>query len=160
MHKRIVFLDVDFTLNTKSYTDLMGRMDVMDPKNVLPLKRVIEACEVKIVVSSNWRKAEGWRNYVETALSEAGWSSPPIVGRTYDFYDQRGKEIDYWLAEHPTEAYLIIDDIVDNLFEKQHGHIIEVNPQTGFTEKNAFQIMERWGDRQIPYRINAGATRG
>jgi len=145
MHKKIVFLDVDFTLNTKVYTDLMGRKDVMDPKNVLPLKRAIESCEAKIVVSSNWRKIEEWRNYVETAFSKAGWSNPPIVGRTYDFYDQRGKEIDYWLAKHPTEDYLIIDDIVDNLLEKQAGHIIEVNPLTGFSERNTFQIMERWG---------------
>ena len=144
MHKRIVFLDVDFTLNTKSYTDVMKRMDVMDPKNVLPLKRAIEICGAKIVVSSNWRKAEGWRNYIETALLEAGWNSPPIIGRTYDFYDQRGKEIDFWLAEYPTEDYLIIDDIVDNLLEKQSVHIIVVNPHIGFSKRNAQQIIKRW----------------
>lgn len=109
---RIIFLDVDGVLNTAaSFERRHG--DVVDPACVARFNRLIDETGARVVLSSTWRLARGFR----TVLRDLGVRAN-IVDRTPYFTDgrRRGHEIAAWLAANPgVTSYVILDDEDDML---------------------------------------------
>jgi len=76
-------------------------------------------------------------------LSGVGIPKDKVIGITPDFRDAwvRGKEIQKWLDDNPTDLFIVIDDDVDDL--QQHVNVlINTEIAEGFNEKDAERAIE------------------
>jgi hypothetical protein len=132
---KIIFLDIDGVLNSTRSAIAMGgypapnrNYDRFDMVAVELIRRICSK-DVKIVLSSTWRKCEGWRKILNL----------PIIDKTEDIPAlscQRGKEIDEWLQKHSdVEEYVIIDDDIDML-PKQFEFFVNTDSHNGFLYKD------------------------
>lgn len=115
---KVIFLDIDGVLNedtTPSRTK--SRVVFIDQEKMLRLKRIVDATDAKIVLSSTWRydRDDPQYNADFLELQEAFWN----IG--LEFYDytpvdaigiRRGMEIKAWLGLHRGEVdcFIILDD--------------------------------------------------
>jgi hypothetical protein len=142
--RRVVFLDIDGVLNTHQFRVRVNHWQVMDPVNVINLRRVIERTRAVLVISSTWRfLGNNWEETIRRVFSEAGWNNPPIIGRT-PVLERRGREIATWLDEHEVLDFIIVDDDIFDMLPDQEPHIINCDEEVGFTEENANEIERRW----------------
>lgn len=114
---KIIFLDIDGVLNSRQYDDRRRPEDGNIDKSRLPLlKQLVDRTGARIVLTSSWRchwdpmgtetDAAG-RELVRTFL-EGGirlHDRTPVVG------NNRPEEIRAWLADHPVQGFVILDDI-------------------------------------------------
>lgn len=138
-------MDFDGVLNTDQYQarlavegkqakDAWGAL--FDPRAVANLHKIVAATNARIVISSSWR-------YIHRLGSlRMMWSVRELPYEIYEVipagasYISRGEEIGCYLKAHPTDNYVIIDDL-DDFTESQHSHFVETNPIVGITEKDA-----------------------
>lgn len=150
MTKPIIFLDFDGVLNTeqcqaqlavegKPTKDAWGPL--FDPRAVGNLHKIVAATDAQIVVTSSWR-------YIHRLGSlRMMWSVRELPDEIQDaipagaYYISRGEDIDCYLKAHPTDKYVIIDDL-DDFTESQRSHFVETNPIVGITEKDALKAIE------------------
>lgn len=122
--RRVCFLDVDGVLNSVLYLQQAENMNhveanwapgmrydpalMIDPVLVARLNAILEGLDVDVVLSSSWRWAfsiEQMRSF----LSRRGFT-----GRLVDFTPSIGlrhTEIATWLAAHPVDRFVILDDM-------------------------------------------------
>lgn len=122
--RRVLFLDVDGVLNSVLYLQQAENMNhaepnwapgmrydpalMIDPTLVARLNAIIEGLDVDVVLSSSWRWAfsiEQMRSF----LTRRGFA-----GRLVDFTPSIGlrhTEIATWLAAHPVDRFVILDDM-------------------------------------------------
>lgn len=170
----LIFLDFDGVLNTENHFAKMTVEGVptkdyygskFDPKAVANLRKVIDATDAWIVVSSSWRYMsldelrKMWRNrnlpgwiagitplhtnddkLLETDLSQLDEITAEM------FSSSRGNEIkayfeDVLQVNSDTHRYVILDDLKDVLSE-QEDHFIRINPVVGITEEDAEKAVE------------------
>ncbi len=149
MTKPIIFLDFDGVLNTEQYQarlavdgkpvkDAWGSL--FDPRAVGNLHKIVAATDARIVISSSWR-------YIHRLGSlRMMWSVRELPDEIYDVvlagasYISRGEDIDCYLKTHPTENYVIIDDL-DDFTESHRSHLVETNPIIGITEKDTIKAI-------------------
>ena len=150
MNRPIVFLDFDGVLNTEQYQaqlavngkptkDTWGPL--FDPLAVENLRRILDATNAQIVISSSWQ-------YVHSLDSlRMMWKVRELPGEIRDTlacgatYISRGEEIECWLERNDRPDYLIIDDL-DDFFPAQRDHYVETNPIVGITEADAQKAIE------------------
>lgn len=112
MKRKIIFLDVDGVLNTH----LLRREHTWDHINqgkVSILKRIIDASNAEIVLSSTWRIDPKNQRMVTEALQQQGLN---YIDSTADHagYSPRVVEINEWLEKNPDVVqFAIIDDWAD-----------------------------------------------
>ena len=149
----IMFLDFDGVVNTpmwdSSSQEFCMNMPYHGFVNNREAVRWIEAfCRVynfQIVVSSDWRLNSSWRE----CLIFGGMSSDLILDRTIHYSASselygRGHEIQTWINEHPAiENFIILDDDISELLPHQLKHTIHTDSETGFTEWNFNQSIEK-----------------
>lgn len=153
MYRRILFVDIDGVLNNEAFfakrrTTEPGnrRSDSIDPENVLNLRGLVMMTGAKIVISSSWRHGDDWLERLQDVFLRAGWSEPPIIGRTPALCNMpRGQEIQAWLEQHSAESYFILDDETDMLPEQQE-RLLRCDPKTGLTAKDAVHVLCVWDD--------------
>ncbi len=150
MNRPVIFLDFDGVLNTEQYQarlavegkpnkDAWGPL--FDPRAVENLRRILDATDAAIVISSSWR----WVHHLSSLRMM--WEVRELPGDIIDTipcgatYISRGEEIECWLDKHGRPDYVIIDDI-DDFYQAQHDHYIETNPIVGITEANAQKVIE------------------
>ena len=142
---KYIFLDFDGPLNT-------GRNDYLDPDRyghhfdemaVRNLRRIIDATDAQIVVSSSWRHlgVERIRQlWAEWGLpGKIAGCTPGVWGDDRQF-DSRGEEIRQWLAENANgnSSYVILDDMDNSeAADGQKDKWIQVNPHCGITQEDA-----------------------
>ena len=148
MKYKVIFLDIDGVLNLRNRTrDKFG--SIFHAKWVANLKRITDATNAKIVISSTWR-----HDGLETM--QAMWKkrnlpsgvidiTPHLYSK--DFSVPRGCEIEMWLKDKKfqrinwckatqleylekteIENYIILDDDSDMLY-KQKEHFIKTSNQ-------------------------------
>lgn len=115
---KVIFLDIDGVLNEDTTpTRTKSRLIFIDQDKLLRLKRIVEATQAKIVLSSTWRYDRDDARYngdyleLQEAFRDVG----------LEFYDytpvdaigiRRGMEIKAWLGLHrgDVERFIILDD--------------------------------------------------
>lgn len=117
---KIIFLDIDGVLNSFEYRKRMGRKyytEIIDRSKMPLLKRIVDATDAKIVLSTSWRKFwnEGEKQldsigeYINTVFMEFGlsvYSKIPVIENV-----GRGEEILAWLdGKRYIDGYVILDD--------------------------------------------------
>jgi len=121
---RVLFLDVDGVLNNTRSMVLasqgglhpagpLGKMFTVDRHCVRRLRAVVEELDLRIVVSSTWRRHP---RALDTALLWADNWRAPIIGKTATSYDKRGEQIAAWCRENrlgPQDFVIVDDDTYD-----------------------------------------------
>lgn len=121
---RIIFLDVDGVLNNDETKErCMGFLGI-DPAKVQLLKYIVDMTGAEIVLTSTWKYGwepvkkslnDEWGTYLDEALAAAGLKA---IAKTDDQGENRGEGIIDYLAEHPAEAWVVLDDIFFNDFRR------------------------------------------
>lgn len=105
--------------------------DMLDPRAIAQLKRIVEATGAEIVLSSSWRYEKEARNAVHRQLQEHGIDFVDTTTLQLDITLSKGKEIGAYLKEHPEiENYVVLDNI-------DAAHHIKTSFQYGLTRKEA-----------------------
>lgn len=141
---RIIFLDIDGTLNNNTWIREhlnTPRDELIDPTAVARLNTLIEKTDAKIVVSSSWREdylhIEGGFKKMCEWLGEFGIRD--IVGITPKLKGKRrGDEIEAWLREHKVSGFVILDD---DLGADVDGRQVKINPETGLMDWHIGEAM-------------------
>ena len=144
---KYIFLDFDGVLNTERHqahlrSKGMRTCDdfgpIFDPEAVQCLSDILsQVPEAGIVIISSW-KFEGedrmfqlWKDRNLPGIL-IGITPTMIPMSMDDLYAGKGREIKSWFTNHPTNNYVILDDVPDFLSE-QMTHYIEINPIVGIT---------------------------
>ncbi len=165
----IIFLDFDGVLNTEKYycelknkelpsNDKYGQL--FDPKAVANLRKIIDATEARIVVSSSWR-------YMGLNVLQRMWYDRDLPGRIVDITPLhllddklrdtdlnqvdvlslcRGNEIKWYFdevldANSNSRRFVIFDDLKEVLPELQ-DHFVRIDPIVGITEGDVERAIE------------------
>lgn len=184
---KVIFLDIDGVLNylpdrpretVPNFVQQDERCYGLNPALVAQLKRIIEATDAKIVISSSWRHfhdylpyqpKRDWRDVLAERLGMPRKSiiigeTPTLVTRRMDEYGTskytlRGREIRQWLEENKKRfntpiTYCILDDEVDDITSVLgKKRVIHVNYKQGLTDSDvtkAIRILtgHQHGNRQ------------
>lgn len=140
---KVLFLDFDGVLNGDAYVRRQGRCGVLlDPEKLALLKRIIDATDTKIVLSTSWR--EHWSPMREEC-DEIGEEINRIFRRHgMEIYDKtpnktmgREKNMRRWLEDHPRVThYAALDDqFLEADFLKDH-FVLTSNLRGGLDEED------------------------
>lgn len=154
---KIIFLDIDGPLNTErfmieryeKFQTQINQKDghnLFDPICVDNLKKIINATEAKIVISSTWRydgleemkKIWAGRNLPGEVIDITPYSHEIRASGIITNVDRRGVEIKHWLDKNKNidiESYVIIDDDSDMLSE-QLSNFVKVSWKNGIEDKD------------------------
>lgn len=157
---KVIFLDFDGVLNSAASFLWEKRKKTINIANTLSpicasnLQYILDkASDVKIVISSTWRKLHTL-NELSNILDSYGVKAR-IIGKTpITFGGDRGREIRQWLEENPNVTqYVILDDdgdalgalsIYDEKTDKYttdpKGHFFRTTWEDGLTIKAAAQV--------------------
>lgn len=145
MEQSIIFLDFDGVLNTEQYQaqlavsgrpgkDVWGTL--FAPAAVANLRKILDATDARIVISSSWRYVHGLGSL------RIMWDVRDLPGEIQDALPcgagnlSRGEEIACWLSRHTVSRYVILDDLGD-FMPSQYDRYVEINPVTGITDADA-----------------------
>lgn len=137
---KIIFLDVDGVLNMWG----SGGLLTLNKKRLSRLNKIIEATGAHIVLSSSWRKLDGYIPHVGYPLKKLekalGYYGHKIHSMTTTVYFKerqiRGDEIAEWLNRHPEVTnFVILDDDSDMLIT-QREHFVHTDGKKGLTDED------------------------
>lgn len=98
--------------------------DMLDPRAIVQLKKIVEATKSSIVLSSSWRWEKPLREKVRTQLREKGIDFVDTTTLQTDITLSRGKEIERYLEDHPEiKDYVILDDDVMAISALEPHHV-------------------------------------
>jgi hypothetical protein len=150
----VIFLDIDGVVAPILRWDRYGDLD---PACIQVLNDIAAGGAAEVVVSSTWRHVKTVAE-LQALLSAAGFR-----GRVLDKTPagvrgaQRGDEIAAWLAGHPVDGCVIIDDHAD--MGPLRSHLVLTDPGRGLQPgdaRRALQVLARHapdagrGDRRAP----------
>ena len=141
---RVIFLDVDGVLNNGSWAMEMYdkgirtyRDDILYEPALERLKRIVDATNAHIVVSSSWRRIPTAYGHLKDWLEKYGmtiWDKTPYVGGC------RGDDITAWFNRNPGEwSYVILDD-EDDMGEHM-GHLVQTHFDVGLIDTDVERAM-------------------
>lgn len=144
---KVIFLDVDgVMISEESFLLTMalgGRVVIFSRKAMKALKLLVKRTGAVVVLTSSWRPMPAYgptRSY-QQLCSSLQRNETPLYGLTPWLEDQdhdRSDEILAWLAEHPAERFVIIDD--NNRF-RNHPELkerwVQIDPLHGLTRADA-----------------------
>jgi len=157
--QNIIFLDIDGVLVLKGGGENNSKTE-FDPEAMEWVVKLARTAFALIVVSSSWRhdnNLEETKDLMGTygasdELLELIVDQTPDLTTKYSLQPRtgdrqkkkRGQEIADWLMEHKADnrEYVIIDDVKDKFFSKQLSHLVQTDPEVGFTEENYEQGMQ------------------
>jgi len=153
---KVIFLDFDGVITTpESHYELC-------PKKMALLKKIVDATDAKIVISSSWRRT----NLEDTIKHITDTGNPfvknnpfiladKVVGITHRMFGfihphkdrhckiPRGVEINAWVFEHEMdiESYVILDDDDDMLYI-QRNRFIHTDGLQGLTDSDVDRAID------------------
>lgn len=136
---KVIFLDFDGVLAPYGNRYEAGKFSKSCVEN---LNKILKACpEVKIVISSSWRRHG--LTYVKDMLDKNGIDSSKVIGITPEDKATREHHIQVYLDAHKDiEKFAILDD--DHM-DVLKSHWVRTNKFIGLTEtesKNAIEILK------------------
>jgi hypothetical protein len=134
----VIFLDIDGVVAPTTERDRYGDLD---SACIAVLNEIVERSGAEVVVSSSWRfgKSVG---VLHKMLAAHGF-----VGRVVDKTPTdvrgltRGEEIAAWLASHPVEGFVILDDHRD--MGDLMGHLVQTQTSKGLRPVDADRAVEK-----------------
>lgn len=130
---RVLFLDVDGVLN--NYEMMHKEEYALCAFMINRLKRIIEATNATIILSSSWRLFEDRRECLRNTLEKHGlkWEGrTPFIGPA-----KRCVEIEEWLERNDVDKFAIIDDS-----KEEHPFLFRTDINVGLTDEIADQVIE------------------
>lgn len=133
----IIFLDIDGVMNHANHfvRSKKHKLQEFCPRSEKNLKRIIQECNAKIVVSSTWRIGETAESISEWLFSHYGLKDH-VVGITPVLEEEiRGKEIQAYIdsASHSISNFVILDD--DKDMGHLMDHLVRTNHKWGLTDE-------------------------
>jgi len=131
---KVIFLDIDGVLNSRSsakalggYPHKLSQMSKFDKVALGLIRKLVKQTGAKVVISSTWRST-----FTTEEFSKA--FKVPVIGKTVNSaHGHRGEEIAEYLSANPEVTdYVIIDDDIDML-EEQFKNFVRTNYLVGFT---------------------------
>lgn len=145
---KVLFLDVDGVLNSMEFFAKMPatkHLDMVDPKPVRRVLRVLRATGAAIALSSTWRAYPA----LIDKLEEAGLPlcTLPPTPQLPEGALHRHHEIRAWLAEYgPVERFAIIDDDADaGAHPELAPYFVKTHAKYGMYGKHEKQLIEILG---------------
>lgn len=150
---KVIFLDFDGVITIPP----RWTINIDKLKN---LKKIIDATDAKIVVSSSWRSSniERTKEHIIDRTSNndiINWfidniyDITPFISNDKYKGTGRGGEIQTWLDAHPeVENYIILDDDSDMLMSQLY-HFIETDWMFGLTEREVELSIAVLNNKQI-----------
>ncbi|MDO4617572.1 MAG: HAD domain-containing protein [Lachnospiraceae bacterium] len=140
---KIIFLDIDGVLNSTQFYERKSNNELLeepfDRNNALQLKRIVEATDAKVVLTSTWRG--GWHKNPVLCTLEGKLLNQLFSSLGISIYDKtpvlkegRAAEIKAYLESCPEKvsAYVIIDD--NDFHWKKNGlarHVVQTDFENG-----------------------------
>ena len=120
---RIIFLDVDGVLNSNDTEDVFRGFIGLDYSGIKLLREIVDATSAEIVLVSTWKLSwdkdgslpDSLGAYLDARLAEEDLT---IIDKTGGHIYDRGQGIVDWLAEHPTESWIVLDDEIFDDYEE------------------------------------------
>ena len=117
----VIFLDIDgvicTTLSTRlsEFLRLPLERQIFDPFALFWLRRLVRRTGARVLLCSSWRDALEvddplCRAFIRNLYRCLARNKTPIAEAVPQFPGGKGADIRAWLAEHPGEAYVILDD--------------------------------------------------
>ena len=115
---------------------------------VARLKRIVDATDCNIVLTSDWREKDDLTLDIMLEFQCVGMKHGVIIGRTL-ISDEitRAAKIEVWLKEHGTtvgERWCAIDDLPLEAMDRGHkmkGHCVQCDPGAGLSEQEADAVV-------------------
>ena len=131
---RVLFLDIDGVLNSRQSVEYFKQINFHEYQKMLcpiamaNLKYLIKTYDLKIVVSSTWRKSRTVAELADILGLEVYDKTGVLPGQ------ERGEEIKQWLEQHlEVTDFVIVDDDSDMGPYLQTSHFIKCSPKVGFS---------------------------
>lgn len=142
---KVLFLDFDGVLNSLEYCFLRKPDDEFivrfDPRLIEMLNFVCrEIPELKIVISSSWRKINTLDAIKELLSSYGFLYTETIIDKTPSLNTIRGFEIEDYCTKYNITQYCIVDDDRDML-ESQMKNFVRTDDVVGLTFYDALKII-------------------
>lgn len=143
---KVLFLDFDGVLTSEQHlirvyrSDFHGEKPKFCPIACSNLRWILEQGDIKIVISSSWRKHKTIED-LQSVLYDHGIINAEVIGKTPLFEGvKRGEEIEAWLKDHPeVTKYAILDDFPDVL-DHQRPHLVQTRFDHGLMLKDAMEV--------------------
>ena len=140
----VIFLDVDGVLSCFALSP-----EDLDPDKVGRLKRIVEACDPVIVVSSSWqhdrKQLKGLVDMIESIGGRFGGTTCgdlEFKASDADVLEMRCLEIQGWLDRNGVpHRFVILDD--DGDMGPLQPHLVQTDSFTGLTTEISDQVMTR-----------------
>lgn len=122
-------------------------MDEVDPILIRRLNKIFEEVpDLKIVISSSWRKLYSIEEIKEIFIKQGFNPDFEIIDRTVSHVEgkdhRRGHEIEEWLLRHKeVETYVILDDDSDML-RNQSRHFVNTSWVCGLTFADVYRCVK------------------
>lgn len=140
--RRFIFLDVDGVLNNHDFASEQYKNginiyaeDRLDPTSIECVKRIVDATNAKIVLSSSWRWSKEAYDAVAAQLALVDLKIFDTTNIDIRVNLSRSGEIQEWLNNNEYDSYLILDD--DEIKgEELERHHIQTTPLYGLTDEH------------------------
>lgn len=137
---KVLFLDIDGVLNTPEMLTIENGYRYICPDRVKLIKKVVDATDCKIVLSSAWRTESRELNMVREALAKENLSLFSETPQCCEY--PRSTEIVTWLMYRENiDKYAVIDDFED-AGERIETNLFLTHESTGLTEDIASNIIK------------------
>ncbi len=137
MHPKVLFLDFDGVLHPEGKDDL---------RHAWLLGGLVARADIRVVLSTNWRLSNslgvlrrmlpGWE--LERQVIDMTPELPVAAGC-------RQREIEAWLATHPTERFAVLDDNAWLFEDPEWAPLVLCNPAIGLTPEALIEVKARLG---------------
>ena len=142
---KVIFLDVDGVLNSArdGYS-----INLENDYHFEMLKKIVDATDANIVLSSSWRIGFSVLSLPEKNLIERLEKyGMEIMDFTPCMTVTRGDEIREWLSNNwPVESFVILDDEGD-MAEFKETNLVKTNTSIGLQEKDVDKAIEILGGK-------------
>lgn len=161
----ILFLDIDGVLNSIDYMMPRRNYDssicdestndirynehnvgslMLDSRCVRRLGKIMDSCDIRIVLSSYWRISPWKVSYIRKIFEEYNMDNEKIIDKTPRLSNSnRTREILKWVDEHSHEVnrWIAVDD---NVLELETENFVKTDSFLGLTDSDVNQIIRKF----------------
>jgi len=145
---KILFLDIDGVLNnvldqTRNEDELITENWLcINKANLANVLALIEKFDLKVVISSDWRRNERSLSFIRSVLAKHGI---PIFGNTKITNQSRSEEIREWVLENSPKSAIILDDLPASEVHPEMENILfhQTDYRFGFTEEDLYKLFSK-----------------
>lgn len=121
--------------------ELEYELERLDPRALKRVARLAQQTQSHIVISSSWRTVIDFRGLEEIFIGLTSWPRGLIRDQTpiFNTLFERGREISAWLAEHPCDNYVILDDLPPQAFPGHKQRLVQTDMTYGLEERHCRQ---------------------